>query len=265
MILPDDLPASIGRILKGFDTDKDDIGRSTASVLRCSRGNDVFYLKTEKTSPQSIRERQCLEYLQGKLPVPELIAFDERDGMSFLLTRALSGEMACSRTNLSDPLMVAEVLADGLMRMWKLDISDCPFEETIDVKLETGRKRAAGGEVDMDALSPENRDMSSPEEILRKLEETRPETEDLVFTHGDYCLPNIYIHNGRLTGLLDLGRAGIADRWQDLALCIWSICYNMRHRDEAETEKMVRTLLDALDLEMNEEKYRYYNLLDELF
>jgi aminoglycoside phosphotransferase len=149
--------------------------------------------------------------------------------------------------------------------MWKLDISDCPFEETIDVKLETGRKRAARGEVDMDALSPENRDMGSPEEILRKLEETRPETEDLVFTHGDYCLPNIYIHNGRLTGLLDLGRAGIADRWQDLALCIWSIRYNMRHRDEAETEKMVRTLLDALDLEMNEEKYRYYNLLDELF
>lgn len=40
-------------------------------------------------------------------------------------------------------------------------------------------------------------------------------TEDVVFTHGDYCLPNITILNGHLNGYIDWGYAWIADRYLD--------------------------------------------------
>ena len=39
---------------------------------------------------------------------------------------------------------------------------------------------------------------------------------DLVFTHGDYCAPNILVGAAPLhtvTGVVDWGYAGVADRW----------------------------------------------------
>ena len=44
--------------------------------------------------------------------------------------------------------------------------------------------------------------------------------EVLAVTHGDWCLPNVVVDPEKLTvtGLLDTGRMGRADRYTDLAL-----------------------------------------------
>ena len=42
--------------------------------------------------------------------------------------------------------------------------------------------------------------------------------EDVVFTHGDYCLPNVMILKGHLSGYIDWGYAGIGDRYLDKAV-----------------------------------------------
>ena len=46
------------------------------------------------------------------------------------------------------------------------------------------------------------------------------------FIHGDFCLPNIFADDSGLTGLIDLGRAGVADKWQDIAICYRSLSNN---------------------------------------
>lgn len=66
--------------------------------------------------------------------------------------------------------------------------------------------------------------------------------------------------------LIDLGNAGIADKWQDLALCYRSLKHNANgsygkiysgiHEDD---------LFKLLGIEPDPEKLRYYILLDELF
>ncbi len=47
-----------------------------------------------------------------------------------------------------------------------------------------------------------------------------------VLVHGDYCLPNVLVHEGRLGGLVDVGRAGLDSPEVDLAAGVWTLQYN---------------------------------------
>jgi aminoglycoside phosphotransferase len=47
-----------------------------------------------------------------------------------------------------------------------------------------------------------------------------------VLIHGDFCLPNVLVEEGRLAGLLDVGQAGLGDPRDDLAAGIWTLYYN---------------------------------------
>jgi aminoglycoside phosphotransferase len=47
-----------------------------------------------------------------------------------------------------------------------------------------------------------------------------------VLIHGDYCLPNVLVSDGKLSGLVDVGRAGLGDPRQDLAAGVWTLQYN---------------------------------------
>jgi kanamycin kinase len=47
--------------------------------------------------------------------------------------------------------------------------------------------------------------------------------------HGDFCLPNVLVEHGHLTGLVDVGRSGLGDPRDDLAAGLWSLHYNYGH------------------------------------
>jgi aminoglycoside phosphotransferase len=50
-----------------------------------------------------------------------------------------------------------------------------------------------------------------------------------VLIHGDFCLPNVLIEDGRLSGLVDVGRSGLGDPRDDLAAGLWTLHYNFGH------------------------------------
>jgi aminoglycoside 3'-phosphotransferase-2 len=70
----------------------------------------------------------------------------------------------------------------------------------------------------------------SPEELFDSLRQLRPASTEMVFTHGDASLPNFLFNNKRISGYIDLGRAGVTDLYRDLGDAARSITRNMGGR-----------------------------------
>ena len=97
----------------------------------------------------------------------------------------------------------------------------------------------------------------TPLEVLDELERTRPSSEDVVVCHGDYCFPNMLLEDGVVTGYLDVGELGLADRWWDIAVGAWSVTWNVDPRWEP-------VFYEAYGVEPDSERIRYYRLLYDL-
>ncbi len=74
----------------------------------------------------------------------------------------------------------------------------------------------------LSALDPLRKGWSL-ERLVNELNGSIPSSKNLVFTHGDYCLPNGVFDRGKASGFIDLGRSGHAARHQDIALVLRSL------------------------------------------
>ena len=81
------------------------------------------------------------------------------------------------------------------------------------------------------------------------------------------CLPNVFLQQDKISGFIDLGRCGIADRYQDIALCYRSLVNNYQgaYGGKVYPTFYPERLFEKLGIEPDWEKVRYYILLDELF
>ena len=71
-----------------------------------------------------------------------------------------------------------------------IPVDQCPFDGTLANDIEAARFNVVNGLVDEDDFD-DVRQGRSAEDLFRELLINRPAEEDLVFTHGDYCLPNM--------------------------------------------------------------------------
>jgi len=214
--------------------EKDTMGCSNSSIYRLKgiAGGGNAYLKAQRKTgiDDPKREYDILNWLQGRLPVPEVLYFDELDEMEYLLMTEIQGLNCAHEGFRRNPEEPVRILAKGLRMIHDLDISECPFNRNLGIALSEALQRVKAGLVDEDDLQPENMGRQG-RDIYEELVRTRPLEEDLVFTHGDYCLPNTIVSNGNLSGFIDWGRAGVADRYQDLALSARSFGYNSINHD----------------------------------
>ena len=133
----------------------DDVGMSGNQVLIF----EDMVLKIEDNSVSVGKQVQLMKWMEGKIPVPHVLEYEEENGKCYLLMSRMGGVMSCDNYYLEHP----EIL----------------FEP--------------------------------------------------VFSHGDYCLPNVFLEDVQVKGFNP-----------DM-------------------------LFDALGIEPNWDKINYYILLDELF
>lgn len=258
------LPDSIKKYLTGETYETDHIGMSDSSVLLF---RDKI-LKVQQNTKEAENEYCMLQWLSGRLPVPKVYAHEVQGDTSCLLMSKCPGEMACAEKYMLDPVLQTEMLAKGLKNLWEVDISDCPADWSLEYKLEAARFNVKHDLVDVENTEPGTfgeDGFANPEALLNWLYENQPE-EELVLSHGDFCLPNLFF-DGALIQYIDLARTGIADKWCDIALCYRSLSHNYDGAYGGRSYSGFDDLLlfKKLGLAPDWKKIRYYILLDELF
>lgn len=258
------LPESITKHLNEAQYTLDSIGCSEANVLLF----EDQVLKIEKDCNASANELTMMRWLQNKLPVPRIIASDMVGNTRYLLMSRIHGEYLCSSRILDDQARLAELVADGLRRMWAVDVTSCPTNRSLNAKFLEIEDGLRHGTITMDDARQKETygpsGFNSPAALFDWLVKHKP-AEDLVLSHGDFCLPNVFCDGDGLTGYIDLGCAGVADKWVDIEQVLWSMWANSTGQFGGKVRDFDRRLLfDALNMQPDEEKIRYYGLLCEL-
>lgn len=242
------------------------IGCSGSYVFRLYHDNipsdrqtDMYLKIVEKEKTESlILEQERLSWLQGKLSVPQILHFTEDSWYEYMLISEIPGLFSCHSSFKDNIPHIASLLASGLREIHNVDIGQCPFDQTLSRKVKNAQRRVQLGLVDEGDFD-EKRLGRKAEEVFTELVATRPVNEELVFTHGDYCLPNIIIDQGKVSGFIDWGRSGVADKYQDLALAVRSLASNFG-------AEYVPAFFKAYGLErVDQAKIEFYQLLDEFF
>lgn len=266
LLLPPPLAADLGKHART----EIGTGESGSSVVRFDRaGSSAVFLKSGSIEPGQ-RDRPLFDEAErlGWMhavghPVPVVLQYHEWKGREYLLLTAVPGADASIPRPAEKAGAIVSALAAGLRMLHATNISACPFDQSRRVRVAAAEARVRAGqvrEVDFD----DGRRGRTASDLYAELVDNPPASEDRVFTHGDYCLPNvILVEDGTggftISGFVDCVHAGIADRYQDLALSARSVAYNLG-------AEWVPTLFARYGLDhVDESKLAYYQLLDEFF
>lgn len=259
------MPLKIKSLIDNKPYTIDDIGMSGNQVLIFEN----MVLKIEEWTEFVERQVQMMQWLEGKVPVPKVIAYEVEKEKSYLLMSKVSGVMSCDTYYLEHPQSLLEALAIGLKMLWQVDVKECPVVRDLDAVLEEARIRVENGLVDVEDAEPTTfgeGGFESPKQLLEWLDNHRPSYEP-VLSHGDFCLPNIFLADGQVKGFIDLGRTGVGDKWNDIALCYRSLKHNFdgTYGGKVYDDFNPDSLFEELGIEPDWDKIKWYLLLDELF
>lgn len=253
------------------------VGMSGASVERHHRtaGPDWFVKRTGRTWDNgAAAEADRLRWLAATplaRRAPRVVRASTTASEEKLITEALRGRDGTDVMAEPGADIVGLSVALGLALREThevLSVGDCPFDASLPVRLAAARRRIQDGRVDNPARDrtghrwwggPPNR-ISDPAARLEWLDAHRPEREDFVVTHGDWCVPNIGFDGPPLSGrwwMVDVPTLGVACRWHDLAVGSRSVEGNMGPAASA-------AFLAGYGVEPDLDLLDYYVALDEL-
>ncbi len=212
---------------------------------------------TEGRYPTLRGESERMIWAAPYLPVPTVVALERSDTAAVLVTEALPGRDGTHPDWRGDLPGLVRALGRGLRDFHEAVGEEwCPFRFDTERALEHVRRRVEVDDVDPAGFHEEHAHLS-PAAALAELEATAPLGEDLVVCHGDYCPPNMLLEGGRVTGYVDLGELGAADRWWDIAVGAWSVGWNFG-------DSLEPLFYESYGITPDPVRIRFYRLLYDL-
>lgn len=262
-----EIPDDIQKIVGSKKYVLNNVGMSDSEV----RIYNDFVLKIQTKSQETDNENEITRWLGSQIPIPNILAYSAIGDTAYTLMTRIDGQMLCDEEHLKQPEKLIKLAAEGLKTLWKIDVKECQYQTSrLNERLKAAEYNVLHNLVDLENVEPDtfgDEGFANPQELIEWLKNNKPE-EDIVLTHGDYCLPNIFIKDNAICGFIDLGKMGPADGWQDVAIAIRSLKHNFDGRytnGKYVFDFKPQMLLDELGIEFDRQKYKYYLLLDELF
>ncbi|WP_382309952.1 phosphotransferase [Herbiconiux sp. UC225_62] len=183
-------------------------------------------------------ERVRIEWAASFTAVPRVLAAGSDADGQWMLTAGLPGDTAVGASFQASPerrLLAVRGIARGLRMLHDtLPVDACPFSWSVTHRLAEARARGLTPPTTLD---------------------TPPAVDRLVVCHGDACAPNTLLAaDGTVTGHVDLGSLGLADRWADIAVSAWSTEWNYGPGYES-------AFLEAYGIAPDTERLAYYRAL----
>lgn len=236
-----------------------DGGLSGASVfLVAEEGRALRYLKiAQGHAAAALRDEiaRTRWIAQRGMRVAKILRVDDGPDRVVMLTEAVPGTPA-EASSLPVANLV-DALARALKALHALSPADCPFDESLALRLSRAAAAVAAGDVDPQEFEPRNLGIA-PSALLARLTQERP-TEDIVVVHGDATLSNLIVDAESSVGFVDCGNVGRGDRYTDLAVLAAEIA------EEHSPEAAARFAAAYGARDWNDAKARYFSDLYELF
>jgi aminoglycoside phosphotransferase len=244
-------------------------GHTDAGVRRRRDGSAYAKTGSGRVREELGDERDRLLWLATTdLPAPEVLDWTDDGETATLTTSAVAG-VPLSELPRSAVDRATAAFGGFLRRLHSVSREDCPFERWLAVTVPLARVNVDQGQVDDDDFDAE-REGRTPAALLGELLELRPRAEelevgDLVVCHGDACLPNVLVDPDtfEVTGMIDVGRLGVADRHLDLALATRSA--SDTRLNPAYGPDAADAVLAAYGRSVDAWRLDFYRLLDEFF
>lgn len=195
-----------------------------------------YYLKNSKKGTLE-KEAKMTEFFHSKRIGAEVLNYISNDS-DWLLTAAVAGEDCTHEKYLADPKKLCDTVAEELRKLHETDHTDCPIPDRMAEYLTEAERNYRTGNYD-ESHFPNSFGYRSAKEAYDVLTAGKDTLQSKVLLHGDYCLPNIILNNGKLSGFIDVGCGGVGDRHIDIFWGLWSLWFNLK------TDKYCGRFLDA--------------------
>lgn len=196
-------------------------------------------------TPHLEQEFKTLKWINQRIRTPNPVYYDRTNDTEYQLTTEITGT-PIYLVKTEEREIAVKILAQTLKKIHQINPQDCPNANPVQSKKE--KLATINFAPSQKALYEQIRTQSFPEK--------------LVFTHGDYCLPNIIMENEKLGGVIDWDYAGIADPYTDFVSVVWSLNYNFGEQD---CENMwIPLFFEEYGVKIDQDKMKYYRALSDL-
>ncbi|TXJ26811.1 MAG: aminoglycoside 3'-phosphotransferase [Chitinophagaceae bacterium] len=228
-------------------------------IITKDKGSYILKMQPAHSATFSLHsEKQNYEWLLNKVPVPAVGFFHTTGSEELLCVSELSGKTLEAYIGEVNAEELVTRYAHTLQLLHSLPINSSAQVQSLEIKIRKAKFNVENNLVDMEDLQPENRG-ATVSKLFDRLLQLKPSDHELVFTHGDYSLDNIVFHEDRLSGFIDIGGGGVADKYQDITIAVRNI------QDHFDNDLVYLFCREYGIPRLDEGKIKFYMLLDEFY